>query len=151
MIESFRQTSSSRECFLDTDPFLFSDFVFVDVNVISKCVQVSTKYKRCIHERARVNKFSFFSDLHFLYIEYEASIEDLRSQSTFTSKNHNLIVSNLVSQTHIPLNPRGFINLRSRNFLPNIFWDIIALNSVYNSLLVNSASKCKDEVIFEST
>ena len=98
--------SRSGECFWDANPFLFGNLVLMDVNVVAKGVQITSKHKRSVHERTGVNKFTFFSDLHLLHIEYEASVEDLRSQCTLSSENHDFIVGDLVCKTHVPLDPK---------------------------------------------
>ena len=128
----------------------------MDVNIVSICVHVSAEYQWSIHERARIDKFAFLSNLHFLHIKNEASVEDLLSQSTLTAKNDDFIFSNLISQTHVTWNPCRFVTqwpggLRtdSSNFLPDILRNIVALNGVYDSLLVNSTSEGKDVVVFE--
>lgn len=84
---------------------MLSDVIFVDVDVVSKSIQVSTEHKRGVHERAWVNKLSFLRDLHFLHIEYEASIEDLLSQGAFTTENDDFVIGDLIRQTHVTRDP----------------------------------------------
>jgi len=80
----------------DANPFLLSNFVLMDINIISKRVQIASEHKWSVHERAWVHELSFFSDLHFFDIEYEAAIEDQESESTFTTKDQDFIISNLI-------------------------------------------------------
>jgi len=87
---------ASRERFWDAGPFLLRNVVFVDVDVVSKGVEMPTEHEGSVHEWAWINKLTFFFDFHFLDIEYEASVENLLSQSTFPSENDDLIVSDLV-------------------------------------------------------
>mgnify|MGYP007112324709 CR=1 FL=1 len=130
---------------------MLSDVIFVDVDVISKGVEIASEHQGGVHERARVHEFAFFSHLHLLDVEYEAPVEDLRSQSTLSSENHDFVVSDLVSKTHVSLDPVGLVHLRSSDLLPNVFGDAIALNGVNNVLLINSSSESKDKFILEST
>ena len=130
----------------------------MDVNIITESIHVSTEYQWRIHEGAWIHKLSLFLNLHLLDIEYEASIEDLLSNGTLASENHYFVVSDLISKTHVTRNPVRFVNsstsnrvLTSNNFLPHIFRDIIAFNCVNNILLINSTSKCKNEVVLERT
>lgn len=89
-------SGSSRERFWDASPFLLRNVVLVDVDIVSKGVEITSENKRSVHEWAGINKLTFLFDFHFLDIEYEASIENLLSQSTLTSKNDDLIVGDLV-------------------------------------------------------
>jgi len=90
------QSGFSRESFWNANPLLLSNLVLVDVNIISKSIKVATEHKWSVHERAWVHELSFFSDLHFFDIEYEAAIEDQESESTFTTKDQDFIISNLI-------------------------------------------------------
>lgn len=146
----------SRESFRNAAPFLFGNAILVDVNIISKSIQVAAEHQGRIHEGAWIDELSFFIDLHFLDIEYEASIEDLLSDCTFTTKNHDFIVRNLVCKTHVTRDPVRLINGQicristcGYNLLPHILGDVIALNGVNNVFLINSTSKCKNEVVLE--
>jgi hypothetical protein len=44
----------------------------------------------------------------------------LESHSTLASKDQDLVLSNLISQTHIGWNPFAFVYDWSRDFLPNV-------------------------------
>jgi hypothetical protein len=72
----------------------------------------------------------------------------LRSQRTFASKDHHFVVCNLVSQAHVTRDP---VTLVSLYLLPNVFRNTVALDSVNNLVLVNSASKRKNVIVFEGT
>lgn len=86
----------SRESLWNAGPLLFSNFVLVNVNVVSKSIEVSSKHQGRIHERAWIYKLTFFFNFHLLEIEYETSIKDLESQSALATENKNLIVGDLV-------------------------------------------------------
>lgn len=153
--ETFSQ--SSGKSFWNAAPFLFSNVILVDVNIISKSIQVAAEHQRGVHEGAGIHKFSPLSNLHFLDVEYETSIEDLLSDSTFSAKDHDFIVCNLVGKTHVSRDPMRLVDLKrsgatatcSYNFLPDIFGNIIAFNGINNILLINPTTKCENEVVLE--
>ena len=130
---------------------LLSNLVLVDVNVISKSIKVATEHKWSVHERAWIDKLTFFFDFHLLEIEYETSIKDLESQSTLATENENFVIGDLIGQAHVAWNPLRLVDQRRLDLLPHILGDVIALNGVDDVLLVDSASKCKEEVILKST
>ena len=141
----------SRELLWNAIPFLFCDAVLVDENVVSEGVEIASEYQWRVHERARVYQFAFLADLHLLDVEYEAAVEDLESERALATEYQDLIVRNLVGKTHVSRDPLRFIK-RSRStgdLLPHVFRDVIALNRVNYVLLVDSTTKCKDEVVFE--
>ena len=140
----------SRESLWNASPLLLSNLVLVNVNVITKSIEVTSKHQGCIHKRAWIDKLTFLFDFHLLEIEYETSIEDLESQSALATEDKNFIVGDLIRQAHVSWNPLRLINLRSLDLLPNILGDIIALDSVNDIFLVDSTSKCKQKVVFES-
>ena len=149
----------SGESLWNAAPFLFSNAVLVNVDIITKCIHVSTKYQWSIHEWTWINKLSLFLNLHFLDVEYEASIEDLLGNGTLSTKNHDFIVCDLVRKTHVSWNPMRFVDWSSgqriwsssNNLLPDILGNIITFNCINDVLLINSTTECKNEVIFEST
>jgi hypothetical protein len=87
---------SSGEGFWNATPLLLSNVIFVDIDIISKSVQVSAKHQGGVHERTRIDEFAFVRDSHFLDVEYEASIEDLLSNSALSSENDDFVISDLV-------------------------------------------------------
>lgn len=151
--------SNSRESLRNTRPLLFCNVIFMDIDIVSECIHVASKDEWSIHEGAWINELTFLFDLHFLNVEQETSIEDLLSQGTLSSKDEYLIVSDLVGKTHVTWDPWWFINrdacswvwVCSYNFLPNILWNVITFNGINNVFLIDSSSKCKNEVIFERT
>ena len=75
--------------------------VLVHINVIAVGLHVAVEDKRRVHKGARVNKTSSLLDLHLLDIEYEAAVEDMESNSALPTKKNNLVVSDLVCQSHV--------------------------------------------------
>ena len=53
----------------------------MDIDVIAISIDAAVEDERRVHEAAWVNQLALFSDLHFLDVEYEASVEDLLGQS----------------------------------------------------------------------
>lgn len=141
----------SNKGFRNAWPFLFRYRILVNVNIISKSIQALIKNERSVHEWARIDKTTFLIDDHSLYIKDEASIEYLERQSWLTSKYHDLLICDLIGDTHISRDPLRLVNLLRRNLLPHISLDVIHLNSVYNPFLINSTPKRKDILIFERT
>jgi len=68
----------------------------MDVDIISESVEMPTEYEWGIHEWTWINEFTFLFDFHVLDVEYEASIENLLSEGTLSSEDHDLVISNLV-------------------------------------------------------
>lgn len=83
-------------------------------------------------------------------IEDKTPIENLERKSALASKNQYFMISYLVSQTHIPRDPVRLVNLRGFYFLPDVFWNIIAFDGVYDVLLIDSASECEDIFVHKS-
>lgn len=123
----------------------------MDVDVVPVSVKRVVKDQRGVHEGARVDKAASFMDNHFLDIKDKAAIENLECDRTFTPKDKNFFVSNLVGETHVSRNPFGLVYQRSRDFLPNITLYVVHLNHIHYSLLVYPTSKGKDVLVFEST
>lgn len=72
--------------------------------------------------------------------------------STLASENEDLVVGDLVGQTHVPWNPLGLVQSRRGALvylLPHVLGDVVALDRVDYVLLVNPAPKCKYEVVLE--
>ena len=95
----------SGELLRNAAPFLLSDVILMNVDVITKCVHVATKHKRCVHEAARIHEFAFLSDLHLLDVQYKHSAEDLECDGTLSTKDQDFIVSDLISKAHVSRNP----------------------------------------------
>lgn len=122
----------------------------MDVDVVSKRIQIAAENERGVHKRAWVHQFSLLTDLHLLYVEDEAAIEDLEGERALSAEYEDLVVGNLVSETHVARNPVRFVTVGSLNFLPHVLRDIVALDSVDDLFLVNSSSKGKYEVVLEA-
>jgi len=121
----------------------------MDVNIVSKSVEASFEDQRSVHKGAWVNQAASFLYDHLLNIKDEATIENLESDCTLTSKYHYLIVIDLMSKTHVAWNPLGLVSEWGLDFLPHISLDVIDFNGVQDSLLVNSATKGKEILVFE--
>jgi hypothetical protein len=76
---------------------VLGDVVAVNVDIVTIRVEVVVENERRVHERARVNKTSPFLDFHFLNVEDKTSVEYLESDRALSSKQNDLVVSNLVS------------------------------------------------------
>jgi len=122
----------------------------VDVDIVPVSVKRVVKDQRGVHEGARVDETASFMDDHFLDIKDKAAVENLECNRTFTPKDKNFFVSNLVGETHVSRNPFGLVHQRSRDFLPNITLYVVHLNHIHYSLLVYPASKGKDVLVFKS-
>jgi hypothetical protein len=92
----------------------------VDIGIVTVSVETSVEDKRCVHEGAGVDKTTALTNLHLFNIENETTVKDLESHSTLASKDQDLVLSNLISQTHIGWNPFAFVYDWSRDFLPNV-------------------------------
>ena len=77
----------------------------MDVNVVSKGIQIAAENKRSIHERAWVHQLALFTDLHLLHIEDEAAIKDLEGERALSAKYEDLVICDLVGETHVTGNP----------------------------------------------
>ena len=78
------------------------------------------EHQRRVHEAARINQAASLTNLHFFYIEYEATVENMESRSTLATEQKNFVVSDLMGQSHIRGNPLGLVDFGSRDLLPNI-------------------------------
>ena len=99
----------SWKLFRNTIPFLLSDVVLVDVYVIAKSVKVASEDQRSVHKRAGINQFALLTNFHLFDVEYETAVKDLESVSTLASENEDLVVSDLVGETHVPRDPLGLV------------------------------------------
>ena len=79
-------------------------------NIISVSVQASVENQRRVHERAGVHKTAALTNLHALNVEDKAAVEDLERKSRFAAEYQNLVVSDLVSESHIGGHPFGFVD-----------------------------------------
>ena len=66
-------------------------------DVIAIGVETVAEDERRVHERAGVNQTASLVDLHALHVEDEHSVEDLEGQSALASKDHDFLLSDLVS------------------------------------------------------
>ena len=82
-------------------PLLLRDVVLMHIDVIAIGVEARVEHQRCVHERTRIHKAASLTNLHLFNIENEASIEDVESRCTFTTEQKDLVISDLVSQTHV--------------------------------------------------
>lgn len=112
---------------------------------------MATEDKRSVHEATRVHEFALFANLHLLDVEYEHATEDLESDGTLTTKDQDLIVSDLVCEAHVARNPLGFVAVRRCNLLPYVLGNVVALDCIHNLALVNTTTKREDEVVLEAT
>jgi hypothetical protein len=92
-----------------------------------------------------------FAHTHFLYVKHIAPVEDLEHYCALSTENHDFFLSDLMSETHIGRHPIALVYHRGLDLLPNIAFDIVALDSVYNAFLVNSSSEGKHVVVLEGT
>jgi len=123
----------------------------MNVRIVTISIETSVENQRGVHERARVHKTATLTNLHLFNIEDKASIENLESNCTFTSKYHNFIVSDLISKSHVSRNPFWFVHYWGRNFLPNISWNVIAFYSVDDLFLVYTTAERENIVVLKST
>ena len=94
-------------------PFLLRDVVLVNINVIAIGIEIAVEHQGRVHEGARIDKTSSLLYLHLLHVENKTSIENMECHCTLASKQNNLIVCNLVSQTHVRWHPFGLVNFWS--------------------------------------
>jgi hypothetical protein len=99
---------------------VLGDIVAVDINIVSVSVEIVVEDKGRIHEGTRVNKTSSFLYFHLFNVEDKTSVEYLESDRALSSKQNDLIVCNLISQTHIGWHPIHFVDLQVFNLLPHI-------------------------------
>lgn len=123
----------------------------MDVNVISIGIQTVVEYQWSIHEAARVYKTSSFTNLHLFHIEHEAAIEDMESGRALATEEKDLIVSDLVSETHVGGHPLRFVDLWCINLLPDITRNVVNFNSIDDALLINPSSEGEDIIVLEDT
>lgn len=74
----------------------------------------------------------------------------MESHGTLPTEQDDLIVRNLVGQTHVGGHPLSLVHLGSLDLLPSIPRDVIHLHSVHYLLLVYPSTKSKNVVVFES-
>lgn len=89
---------------------MFWNVVLVHIDVITVGIQTPVEYEWRVHERAGVDKGTTLFDLHTLYVEYEAAVEDLEGQSRLSTENQNFVLSDLVSEAHVSRHPTCLIN-----------------------------------------
>ena len=77
---------------------------------------------------------------HLFDVKYEHSVEDLERDSTLSSKDHDLLLSNLVGQAHIGRHPFSFVSSWRLNLLPYVSLDIVDFDYINNSFLVYYSS-----------
>jgi len=123
----------------------------MDVDIITVGIEIRVENERCIHKRTRVDQATSLTNLHFLYIKDEASVEDVESDGTLTTEQQDLVIGDLMSQTHVRGHPVRFVDLRSTDLLPNVSRNVIHLDCINNTLLIYSAPKGKDVVVLENT
>ena len=75
----------------------------------------------------------------------------MESCCAFAAEEKDLIVGDLVSQTHVRRHPIGLVDLGSGNLLPYIPRNVINFDGVHYSLLIDSSSKCKDVVVLKNS
>ena len=90
------------------------------VDVIAVGVQVVVEHERRVHEGAGVNKTTPLLDFHLLDVEYETAVEDMESNSALPTKKNNLVVSDLVCQSHVRWHPIRLVYFRTCNLLPHV-------------------------------
>jgi len=86
---------------------------------------------------------------HLLYVKYIAAVKDLEHYGTLASKDHDLLLSDLMSQAHVGGHPVALVNHWCGDLLPDITLDIVALDSVHDTLLVHSSSESEHIVVLE--
>lgn len=141
---------ASGELLWNAAPFLLSDVILVNVDVIAKRVQVAAEDKRRVHEAARVHEFAFLADLHLLDVQHEHAAEDLESDGALATKDQDLVVSDLVCEAHVARDPLGLVAIGLSDLLPDVLGDVIALDRVHNLTLIDSTAKCEDEIVLEA-
>lgn len=119
------------------------------IYVISVCIETLIEHKRRVHERTRIHEAAPLTNLHFLDIKDIAPVENVEGGRTLSTEEKDLVVSDLVSQAHIGRHPIRLVNLWRRNFLPDIARDVIALDGIHDSFLVNPASESEDIVVLK--
>jgi hypothetical protein len=127
------------------------DIVAMHVNVITVSIQTSIEDERGIHERTWVNKTSMFAHAHLLNVKHIAPVEDLEHDGALSTENHDLLLSDLMCEAHVGGHPVALVNHRSLDLLPDITLDVVALDSVHDTLLVYSTSEGEHVVILEGT
>ena len=128
---------------------MFGDIVAVHVDIVTIGVKGVVKNERRVHERTGIDKTSPFLDFHFLNVEDKTSVEYLERDRALSSKQNDFVVRDLVSKPHVGWHPLRLVDLRVVNFLPNIPRNVVDLNRVNYSLLVNPTSKGKYVVVLE--
>ena len=119
------------------------------VDVIAVGVKARVEYQWCVHERTRIHEAASLTNLHLFHIEDETSIEDVESCGALATEQKNLVVSDLVRQSHVRRHPVGLGNLGPADLLPDISRNVVNFDRIDNALLVDPATKCKDVVVLE--
>ena len=86
-------------------PFLLWNVVLVDVNVVTVSVQVGVEHKWSVHEGAWIDETASLTNLHLFDIEDEASVENVECCCGLSTEKQDLVVSDLMSQSHISRHP----------------------------------------------
>ena len=138
-------------CFGDDGPLRFLDVVAMDVDVITVSVEASIEDERSVHEGAGVNKTSMFTHAHLFDVKHITPVEDLEHHGTLATEYHDLLLSYLMGQTHVGGHPVALVNHGSLDLLPDITFDVVALDGVNDALLVDSTSESEHIVVLEGT
>ena len=123
----------------------------MNIDVITVSVEASIEDQRSVHEGAGVDKTSMFTHAHLLNVKHITTVEDLEHHGALATEYHDLLLSYLMRQPHVGGHPVALVNHRSLNLLPDIAFNIVTLNGVNNTLLVNSASESKHIVVLKGT
>jgi len=120
------------------------------IHVVSVRVKVTVEHERSIHERARIHKTAMLAYAHLLDVEDIATVEDLEKYRRLSSKDHDLLVSDLMCQSHVRGYPAGLIDTRATGYLlPHVPLDVVDFDRVYNPLLIYPPAKRKHVLILE--
>lgn len=121
----------------------------MDVGVVSKGVERVVEYQGLVHEGALVHQAASLDDLHLFKVQHKDTIKDVVGNRTLASEDHDLLLSDLVGETHVGGHPQTLVLGRQLQLLPHVPLDVIDFDCVYNHLLVYSATDGKEILVFE--
>ena len=86
-------------------PLGLLNIVAVHVNVVAVRVQRPVEHEWGVHEGAGVDKTAVLAHAHLLDVENVAAVEDLEEDGRLSTKDHDLLVCDLMCESHIRGHP----------------------------------------------
>ena len=66
-----------------------------------------------------------------------------------SAEEQNLVVGDLVSQSHVGRHPMRLVHFWCRDFLPHVARDVVTLDGIHDSLLIHPAAESEDVIVLK--